>query len=170
MVKVNGIEKEFIVDTGSPISIMPVDEKILKQTEIQKVKQRYQDVNKNEVKFRRKVRANIEYENNKQKMQILITKRNDITPLLGMDWMKKFNLTIGDIRTEDINQSEKRRVIEKFPDIQKQHHDKRYRKKYSAETGTLSGETKSKTDPITSTRGGLERTRKIEKKPDIWKR
>ena len=52
VVKVNGIEKEFIVDTGSPISIMPVDEKILKQTEIQNVKQRYQDVNKNEVKFR----------------------------------------------------------------------------------------------------------------------
>ena len=48
----NGIEKDFIVDTGSPISIMPVDEKIMKQTELQKVKQRYQDVNKNEVKFR----------------------------------------------------------------------------------------------------------------------
>ena len=117
--KVNGIEKEFIVNTGSPISIMPVDEKILKQTEIQKVKQRYQDVNKNEVKFRRKIPANIEYENNKQKMQILITERNDITPLLGMDWMKKFNLTIGNIQTEDINQSKKRRVIEKFPDLLK---------------------------------------------------
>ena len=115
VVKVNGIEKEFIVDTGSPISIMPVDEKILKQTEIQKVKQRYQDVNKIEVKFRGKIPANIEYENNKQKMQILITERNDITPLLGMDWLKKFNLTIGNIRTEDTNQSEKRRVIEKFP-------------------------------------------------------
>ena len=85
MVKVNGIEKEFIVDTGSPISIMPVDEKILKQTEIQNVKQRYRDVNKNEVKFRGKIQANIEYENNKQKMQILITERNDLTPLLGMD-------------------------------------------------------------------------------------
>ena len=56
VVKVNAIEKEFIVDTGSPISTMPVDEKILKQTEIQKVKQRYQDVNKNEVKFRGKYR------------------------------------------------------------------------------------------------------------------
>ena len=31
---------------------------------------------------------NIEYENNKQKMEILITERTDITPLLGMDWMK----------------------------------------------------------------------------------
>ena len=50
-------------------------------------------------------------------MQILITERNDITPLLGMDWMKKFNLTIGNIRTEENNQSEKIRVIGKFPDL-----------------------------------------------------
>ena len=116
-VKVNGIEKEFIVDTGSPISIMPADENIMKQTEIQKVKHRYQDVNRNEVKFRGKIPADVEYENNKQKMQILITERNDITPLLGMDWMKKFKLTIGNIRTEENNQSERKRVIEKFPDL-----------------------------------------------------
>ena len=78
------------MDTGSPISIMPADENIMKQTEIQKGKHRYQDENKNEVKFRGKTQADVEYENNKQKMQILITERNDITPLLGMDWMKKF--------------------------------------------------------------------------------
>ena len=51
-VKINGTEKEFIIDTGSPISIMPVDNKIMKESEIQKVRHRYQDVNKNEVKFR----------------------------------------------------------------------------------------------------------------------
>ena len=117
MVKINGIEKEFIVDTGSPISIMPVDEKTMNYNEIQKVKQRYQDVNKNGVKFRGKIPANIEYDNNKQKMQILITERNDITPLLGMDWMKKFNLIIGNIRPADNEKSEKRRVIEKFPNL-----------------------------------------------------
>ena len=90
-VKVNGIEKEFIVDTGSPISILPADENMMKQTEIQKVKHRYQNVNTNEVKFQGKIPADVEYENNKQKMQILITERNDITPLLGMDWMKSSN-------------------------------------------------------------------------------
>ena len=52
---------------------MPVDENIMKRTEIQKVKHRYQDLNKNEVKFRGKIAADIEYENNKRKMQILIT-------------------------------------------------------------------------------------------------
>ena len=114
-VKVNGIEKEIIVDTASPISIMPADEKLMKRTEIQKVKHRYQDVKQN-VKFRGRIPADIEYENNKQKIQILITERNDITPLLGMDWMKKFNLTIGNLRIQESNQSEKRRVIEKFPE------------------------------------------------------
>ena len=60
IVKVNGIEKEFIVDTGSPFSILPVDENIMKRTEIQKVKHRYQDVNENELKFRGKIPADIE--------------------------------------------------------------------------------------------------------------
>ena len=47
-------------------------------------------------------------------MQILITERNDITPLLGMDWMKKFKLTIGNIRTEENNQSEKKEYLRNF--------------------------------------------------------
>ena len=34
---------------------MPPDERIMKHTEIQKITNRYQDVNKNEVKFRGKI-------------------------------------------------------------------------------------------------------------------
>ena len=117
IVKINGITKEFIIDTGSPISIMPPDQRIMKLTEIQKVTNRYQDVNKNEVKFRGKVPVNIEYENNKQKMEILITERTDITPLLGMDWMKAFKLTIGKIQLAENSQSEKERIFGKFRDL-----------------------------------------------------
>ena len=54
------MRKEFIIDTGSPITIMPPDERIMKHTEIQKVTNRYQDVNKNEVKFRGKIPVDIE--------------------------------------------------------------------------------------------------------------
>ena len=39
-VQTNGIKKEFIIDTGSPISIMPPDERIMKATEIQKITNR----------------------------------------------------------------------------------------------------------------------------------
>ena len=55
-VKINGTEKEFIIDTGSPISIMPADKTIVKDTEIQKVRHRYQDEKKNEVKFQERYR------------------------------------------------------------------------------------------------------------------
>ena len=116
-IKINGTPKEFIIDTGSPKPIMPLDEQIMKKTEIQKITNRYQDVNKNEVKFRGKIPVDMEYENNKQKMEILITEKTDITPLLGMDWMKKFKLTIGRIQLIEPNQSEKEKVIKKFPDL-----------------------------------------------------
>ena len=106
VVQHNGMNKEFIIDTGSPISIMPPDERIMKSTEIPKITIRYQDVNKNEVEFRVKVPVNIEFENNELKMEILIIERTDITPLLGMDWMKRFKLTIRKIELAENSQSE----------------------------------------------------------------
>ena len=45
------MRKEFIIDTGSALTIMPMDKRIEKPTEIEKVTNRYQDVNKTEVKF-----------------------------------------------------------------------------------------------------------------------
>ena len=50
-------------------------------------------------------------------MEILITERADITPLLGMDWMKKFKLTVRKIQLAETGQSEKERIINKFPDL-----------------------------------------------------
>ena len=111
------VKEEFIFDTGSPISIMPSDETIMKSTEIQKKPNRYQYLNKNEVNFRGKILVNIEYENNKQKLEILITERTDIIPLLGMDWMKKFKLTIRRIQLAENNQSEREKIFNKFPDL-----------------------------------------------------
>ena len=84
-VKKKGKKKEFIFDVGSPITIMPRDEKVLELPGIEKIINTYQDVNKNEVKFRVKIPIDVEYENNKQKVYILITKRTEITRLLGMD-------------------------------------------------------------------------------------
>ena len=44
-IELNGKQKEFIDDTGSPVTIMIFDERIMKQTEIQKMINKYQDVN-----------------------------------------------------------------------------------------------------------------------------
>ena len=92
---------------------MPPVEKIRKSTGIQKITNRYQDVNKNE----EKIPVNLKYENNKRKMEILISERTHITPLLGMDWMKKFKLTIGRIQLNENNQSEREKVFNKSPEL-----------------------------------------------------
>ena len=72
-----GIEKECNVNTitGSPITIMTPEEEILKSIGLQKTTNKHQDVNRNEVKFRRKIPVNLEEEKNKQKKEILITER-----------------------------------------------------------------------------------------------
>ena len=72
-VKTNGTNKEIRIDIGSPIKIMPPDEKTLKLTGIQKITNSYQDVNKNDVKFQGNIPVDMEYENNKQKMEIIIS-------------------------------------------------------------------------------------------------
>ena len=50
-------------------------------------------------------------------MEILIIERTNITPLLGMDWMKKFKLTIGRLQLIENNQSEREKVFTKIPDL-----------------------------------------------------
>ena len=55
-IKINGTPKEFIIDTGSPVTTIPLDGQIINTTEIQKITNRYQDVNKNEVKIRGRYR------------------------------------------------------------------------------------------------------------------
>ena len=115
--KIIGRKKEFINDTGSPKPIMPTDEKILVLTGIQKITNRYRDVNKNEVKFRGKIPVNVDYKNSKQKSVILITEKTDITPLLKINWMKKFKLTVGKIQLAENNQSEREKVFDKFADL-----------------------------------------------------
>ena len=96
---------------------MPPDKKILKLTGIQKIENRFQDVNKNEAQFRRKIPVDVEYGKNTQKKEILTTERTDITPLLGMDWLKKFKLTTGSIQLADNNQSEREKDFMRFPDL-----------------------------------------------------
>ena len=62
-IKINGKKQKFITDTGSPVTIMPNDITLYKPEDIQPLKERDQDVNKNEIKFLGKVWVNIEYNN-----------------------------------------------------------------------------------------------------------
>ena len=73
-------------------------------------------MNKNEVKFRGRIRLDVEYENNKQEVDILITERTDIS-LLGMDWTKNFKLTTSRIELAENSQSERKKVFDRFSDL-----------------------------------------------------
>ena len=79
-------------------------------------------------------------------MEILIPERTDMTPLLGMDRMKKFRITIGRIQLAENNQSEREKVINNLPDLLESRETIRYRDQHPTETGTLS--IKQKTRPV----------------------
>ena len=99
--KINGKYQNFTIDTGSPVIIMPNNPTLYKQKDIQPLQERYPDVNKNEIKFLGKIWANIEYNGKTTKLPILITQRNDITPFLGVNWLKHLPITIDKISLDE---------------------------------------------------------------------
>ena len=104
--KSHGKYQNFTIHTGSTVTIMPNNPKLYNQKEIQPLKERYQDVNKNEIKFLWKIRANLEYNGETTKLLILITQRDDIAPLLGVNWLKQLPITITKILSDEpTNQS-----------------------------------------------------------------
>ena len=81
----------------------------------------YQDVNKNEIKFAKKTRVEVESKGFRQNSPMLITEREDIRPLLGMDWLQKFNWIIRNFQstTTTTEQSEKLQKISNFEKLTK---------------------------------------------------
>ena len=81
----DGTEKKFIVDTGSPVTNIPPDKEIITGKKKIPVTRKYQDVNKNKVKFTGKNTVEIESNGIRKNLSMLRTKREDIKPLHGMD-------------------------------------------------------------------------------------
>ena len=104
-VKTNGKYQNFTIDTRSPVRIMPNKSKLNNQKDIHPLKERYQCVNKNEIKFLEKLRANIEYNRKTTKPPLPITQRDDITPLLGVNWLKQLPITINKVSLDEHTQS-----------------------------------------------------------------
>ena len=84
---------------------MPNTPKLYNPRDIHPQKERYQDVNKNAIKFLGRVWAKIEYNGETKELPILITQRDDITPLLGVKWLKQLQITINKIQLDEHNQS-----------------------------------------------------------------
>ena len=55
------------------------------------ITRKYQDVNENEVKFTAKITLESESRGIRKSLSMHITEREDIKPLLGMDWRRKFS-------------------------------------------------------------------------------
>ena len=85
---------------------MPNNPKLYNRKDIHPLKERYHDMNKNEIKVLQKIRANFEYNGETTKLPILITQRNDNTPQLGVKWLKQLPISINKISLDDhTNQS-----------------------------------------------------------------
>ena len=68
-------EKEFIMYTGSLVTIISPVKEMIKNERISPITKKYQDVDKNEVKFARKIMVEAESRGKKKNLTILITER-----------------------------------------------------------------------------------------------
>ena len=83
---------KFIVDTGSPVTIIP-KARFNEKTTIRPVLEEYGYVNGNKKKIERKTMANIEIDGKVKQLELLITIKQT-HPLLGLNWMKKLGITL----------------------------------------------------------------------------
>ena len=95
---VNGNKIIFVIDSGSPITILPRKYKE-QMPPLHQVTEKYTDVNKNAVKFEGECTVAVETPNGKKNLPLLISSREDFTPLLGLNWFKPMEIKL---RTNEI--------------------------------------------------------------------
>ena len=89
---VNNRPIKFIVDTGSPVMLIPKI-KFNNITTKKPIKIDYRVVNDNKIKFEGKTTANKEIVGTERQLELLITTKQT-HPLLGLDWMEKLGITL----------------------------------------------------------------------------
>ena len=89
---VNNAPIKFIVDSGSPVTLIP--QRLFNEiTKVEKLKTNYKDVNKNTIEYVGSTEAMVKTNNTTLQLPLLITKAN-ITPLMGLDWMKRLAISL----------------------------------------------------------------------------
>ena len=91
-VLVNNRPIKFIIDSGSPVTLIP-KQKFNGITTIYPLNEEYRDVNNNKINFEGKSMANVEIDGEKKKLELLITTKRT-NPLLGLDWMKHLRISV----------------------------------------------------------------------------
>ena len=119
---VHGQPIEFIIDTGSPVTITPP---IITPEEIKKTTKTFVDVKKIPIKFKGEVE--VKTEKSKEILHILITENKSTQPLLGLDWQDKLEIGIqGSKKTNVIRHVEederRKKIISEHEDLFKNNH------------------------------------------------
>ena len=112
----DGKQINFIIDSGSPITIIP---KHLKPDKpLQTVEQIYTDVNRNRVELDGTCSVTVETPTGPKQLELIISKRNDFTPLVGLNWFDALKI---EIRTN--NNKEQIKTVQP-EDVRKYMHEK----------------------------------------------
>ena len=114
-----GTEKKLIVDTESPVKMLPPDKEMMEDNKIVPITRNYQDVNKNEIEFTGKITVKAESRGIRKTLPMFNTEREEIKPLLGMDWLRELNWMIRHIEktTTITDQSEKDKIFTNFEKV-----------------------------------------------------
>ena len=115
---------EFIIDTGSPVTIIPP---IINPKEINVTSKCFVDVNKNTIKFKGETMVEVKTEKTKITLPILITEKKNTQPLLRLDWLDKLEIGLqGSHETNiirNITASEKgEKLFKEFENFLKKNH------------------------------------------------
>ena len=121
---VQGQPIEFIIDTGSPVTIIPP---IINTAELYKTTKSFVDVNKNPIKFKGETMVEVKTEKSKITLPILITENKNTQPLLGLDWLDKLEIGLqGNTNTNIIRYIEtdesRQKIVKEYEDLFKNNH------------------------------------------------
>ena len=116
---VEGQPLEFIIDPGSPVTIIPP---IINPKEIKATSKCFVDVNKNPINFEGEAMVEVRTEKTKITLPFLITKKKNTQPLFGLDWPNKLKIGLQGSREtniiRNITASEKsEKIFEEFENL-----------------------------------------------------
>ena len=116
--------KELIIDTGSPITIIPP---IISPKKLMKPTKCFVDINKNPIKIKGEALVEVKTEKNEVVLWILITENKNTQPQLGLDWLDKLELNLQGRRKRNIIRNlfmveKSTKIVNEFEDLFKKNH------------------------------------------------
>ena len=135
-------DSQFIIDNGSPITILPPT---INPKKLTRTKRCFVNVNKNPIKFKGEAFVEVKTENSEITLPILITENINTQPLLGLDLLDKLEIGLQGTRNANAIRNktmDKRstKILNNFEDLFKNNH--------TIEGLTIDIELKKDTKPI----------------------